>query len=261
MFKRPDFLLLVVIALSGCGLDRSGVSLEEAAPDSGLPPGEGPATDSGPLPAECSERSVDTDGDGSPDCLDRCPRDEHKREPGACGCEKPDEDSDKDEDGQLDCNDSCPSDPEKFKPGVCGCGTSDADTDKDGILDCSESCVDSPGTEGAAQCPCILVDGACQNMPPTVTLIQPTSTTVAHGQFGVQAAATDSDGSIVSVALYINGEPVREEKSDPYRWGVLTDYRRAELNRYAPGEYQLEVVASDDDGATARASLQITLTE
>jgi hypothetical protein len=50
---------------------------------------------------------ADTDGDGSPDCLDDCPNDPNKTEPGACGCGV--EDTDSDGDGIADCNDPCPN--------------------------------------------------------------------------------------------------------------------------------------------------------
>ncbi|MCP4894895.1 MAG: hypothetical protein GY911_13920, partial [Actinomycetales bacterium] len=50
---------------------------------------------------------TDTDGDGTPDCLDSCPDDPNKTEPGACGCGESDTDSDGD--GIADCNDACPN--------------------------------------------------------------------------------------------------------------------------------------------------------
>ena len=47
---------------------------------------------------------------------------------------------DSDADGTLDCVDGCPDDPDKVDPGVCGCGTEDLDTDADGIADCVDPC-------------------------------------------------------------------------------------------------------------------------
>ena len=56
---------------------------------------------------ECGEdESVDSDGDGSPDCADECINDPNKIEPGECGCGYIDNDTDGD--GVLDCNDGCP---------------------------------------------------------------------------------------------------------------------------------------------------------
>ncbi|MFC1929214.1 hypothetical protein ACFLXK_06465, partial [Chloroflexota bacterium] len=75
---------------------------------------------------------TDSDGDGTADCLDLCPSDPAKTEPGICGCGVADTDSDGD--GTADCLDQCPSDPAKTEPGICGCGTPDsADCDGDGI--------------------------------------------------------------------------------------------------------------------------------
>jgi len=79
----------------------------------------------------------DFDGDGTPDCLDSCPDDPNKIDPGICGCRVPDTDSDVD--GVADCNDGCPKDPNKTAPGVCGCGIADTDSDDDGELDCKDS--------------------------------------------------------------------------------------------------------------------------
>ena len=82
--------------------------------------------------------AVDTDGDGTADCLDGCPNDAGKTSPGVCGCGTADVDSDGD--GTLDCNDGCPNDAGKTSPGACGCGVADVDSDGDGIMDCIDNC-------------------------------------------------------------------------------------------------------------------------
>ncbi len=64
---------------------------------------------------------LDTDGDITPDCLDGCPLDPMKTDPGACGCGVADDDSDGD--ATADCTDGCPFDPAKTAPGNCGCGS------------------------------------------------------------------------------------------------------------------------------------------
>ena len=78
----------------------------------------------------------DTDGDLAPDCIDQCPENRDKTEPGICGCEAPDFDADGD--GILDCFDQCPTDSTKSSPGNCGCETAETaiDMDSDGLLDC-----------------------------------------------------------------------------------------------------------------------------
>lgn len=85
---------------------------------------------------------LDSDADGTLDCLDDCPDDPNKIEPGICGCGVTDVDTDGD--GTADCLDLCPIDPAKTEPGACGCGIPDTDTDGDGIADCNDPCPEWP---------------------------------------------------------------------------------------------------------------------
>ena len=68
----------------------------------------------------CDVPDTDSDGDGTPDCIDGCKNDSNKTAPGACECGKPETDSDGD--GTPDCKDGCANDPNKTAPGSCGCG-------------------------------------------------------------------------------------------------------------------------------------------
>jgi hypothetical protein len=101
----------------------------------------------------------DTDGDGVPDCVDGCPLDTLKRDPGICGCNMSDT-ADTDGDGRIDCQDNCPMDPMKFDPGVCGCGVSDTlDTDGDGTVDCLDGCPRDRNRTVAGLCGCVTIEG------------------------------------------------------------------------------------------------------
>ncbi|MBB48557.1 MAG: hypothetical protein CMJ33_08445 [Phycisphaerae bacterium] len=47
---------------------------------------------------------------------------------------------DTDGDGYQNCVDICPDDPEKIQPGLCGCGVAETDTDGDDLPDCVDPC-------------------------------------------------------------------------------------------------------------------------
>ena len=104
----------------------------------------------------CGTPDVDTDNDGTPDCIDNCPTDPAKTEPGTCGCGTPDVDTD--HDGTPDCIDNCPTDPAKTEPGNCGCGTPDVDSDGDGIPNCLDSCPSDPDKTAPGECGCGVPD-------------------------------------------------------------------------------------------------------
>jgi len=68
---------------------------------------------------------LDSDGDGTIDLEDRCPKDPNKTFPGIGGCGVSDEDYDGD--GTIDAQDGCPKDRNKTSPGSSGCGVSDTE--------------------------------------------------------------------------------------------------------------------------------------
>ncbi len=94
--------------------------------------------------------SIDSDADGSPDCIDQCPYDSTKLTPDVCGCGFPDFDSDND--GTYDCIDECPNNSVLTSAGICGCNSDDSDGD--GQLDCVDSCDDriDSDADGVADC-------------------------------------------------------------------------------------------------------------
>lgn len=141
--QKPHRLGVVIplaVALTSCGLigyDLSNPDSQETNIDSG----DDTALDSesGSNPPWSTDSGTDTDNEtDTASDSDGCPDDDQKTAPGICGCGVPDVDSDGD--GTADCLDQCPSDPNKAQEGACGCGVPDADGDSDG----TPNCLDEP---------------------------------------------------------------------------------------------------------------------
>ncbi len=104
--------------------------------------GEGDACE----PDPCDQ---DSDGDGCCNCVDECPTDPAKCDPGQCGCSEGEVDKDGDCDGPLaecqghcmDCVDECPNDDGAcvLDP-YCGCPGAPFDWDGDGVPNCEDQC-------------------------------------------------------------------------------------------------------------------------
>jgi len=91
-------------------------------------------------PPPPAPRVVDTDGDGVPDSLDRCPGTPAGARVDAQGCEP-----DSDGDGVVDRLDQCPNSPMGVKVDARGC---EIDSDGDGVVDRLDKC---PGTRSGAR--------------------------------------------------------------------------------------------------------------
>ena len=95
-----------------------------------------------PLQASAKQGELDSDGDGIPDRLDRCPTEAEDKD----GFEDDDgcPDLDNDKDGIPDKLDKCPNDPEDFDGFQDEDGCPDPDNDKDGIPDTIDKCPNDP---------------------------------------------------------------------------------------------------------------------
>lgn len=113
-----------------------------------------------------------------------------------------------------------------------------------------------------------LMENPCQgnttpdkNQGPNLRFDSPSPSNGASFKVGdevsVKAIASDSDGSITEVSLYINDDFIRNETEVPYLWGDSD----AELKNLKKGEYRLKLVAKDDDGATNTETLDFSVTE
>jgi regulation of enolase protein 1 (concanavalin A-like superfamily) len=90
------------------------------------------------------------------------------------------------------------------------------------------------------------------NTPPTVSITSPSSgaTFTAPASMTIVAAASDSDGAVARVDLYLGSTLLKSDITTPYSVAVTG---------VAAGTYQLTAVARDNDGAT-RTSSAVTVT-
>ena len=123
------------------GRDRRG---ERAPRARALPPKERCNPPPPPKP-------LDTDGDGIPDKIDKCPTEPEDKDgfQDEDGCPDPDNDND----GILDKDDKCPNEPEDKDGFEDEDGCPDPDNDKDGILDVDDKCPNEPGPKENGGCP------------------------------------------------------------------------------------------------------------
>jgi len=97
------------------------------------------------------------------------------------------------------------------------------------------------------------------NPPPVVSIANPTNgATVAAGtNLYVLANASDANGSIANVKLYVNNQLlVRQENFSPYEWSGQNDVL---LQNMTAGTYALKAVATDNAGAMTTSSV-VTIT-
>lgn len=74
--------------------------------------------------------------------------------------------------------------------------------------------------------------------------------------FAVQVAASDRDGSISGVELFLDGQFIRREISAPYDWSTGVD---APLRNLSAGSHVLLAVAEDNDGQTTSLAVTINI--
>lgn len=98
-------------------------------------------------------------------------------------------------------------------------------------------------------------DGGFQGSMPTVSFVNPAGTIdVATWDGGdIQVDASDSDGTIESVKLLINGEPIATEDQAPY---TFTDVA-ATIRDLPHTVHYLQTIATDNDGNTSSARVAI----
>ncbi|WP_298541868.1 Ig-like domain-containing protein [uncultured Aquimarina sp.] len=107
----------------------------------------------------------------------------------------------------------------------------------------------------------VIIKEQANNQAPTVSFASPSSNiTVQEGyDLTVVANASDSDGSISNVKLYINNSLVRQENVIPYEWGHDGSPNPNEVNGRSVGEYTVKAVATDNEGKKGEATFILTV--
>ncbi len=98
-----------------------------------------------------------------------------------------------------------------------------------------------------------------ENASPRVSFTVPASGVNfdAPGSLSVNVSASDSDGSVASVDLFLNGNFVRRELIDPYNWNERG--QDGSLSNLSSGFYTLRAVATDNEGATTSVERTFTV--
>lgn len=99
------------------------------------------------------------------------------------------------------------------------------------------------------------------NNAPQVSFTTPVNNATfgAPANVEVTVDASDNDGTIASVQLFLDDVLVRAENVAPYNWGQASQNDVA-LQGLAYGTYELKAIATDNDGATTTATITITVT-
>lgn len=94
------------------------------------------------------------------------------------------------------------------------------------------------------------------NQAPSVSITAPSNgaTLANSSNVAVTASASDSDGTISNVKLFLNNTLVAQDNTAPYEWGSQNT-----LQNLAAGDYTLRSEATDNDGATATDSVSFRI--
>lgn len=99
-----------------------------------------------------------------------------------------------------------------------------------------------------------------ENQAPIISFISPTSNlniVVGYESLSVEVSASDPDGNIANVTLYINNNIVRQINQPPYQWGI--GEHTNELLGLTEGNYTIKAEATDNEGKTAEVTFTLTI--
>jgi len=197
-------------------------AIEECDPDLVRKPAAKPAPAAAPAAAPvlvpAPARPTDSDGDGVPDNLDRCPNTVAGAKVDAQGCEP-----DSDGDGVVDRLDKCPGTARGAKVNAQGC---ELDSDGDGVVDRLDKC---PGTRSGAK-----VDASGCEILEAIVLkgvnFATNSATLAGGSAAVLDQAAASLAKRGDVKVEVGGHT--DNRGSAARNRVLSQQRAETVMRY-----------------------------
>ncbi|MEW7289617.1 Ig-like domain-containing protein [Aquimarina sp. 2304DJ70-9] len=107
----------------------------------------------------------------------------------------------------------------------------------------------------------VVIKDMTAGQSPEVSFITPSGNiTVQEGyDIEIEANATDADGTINNIKLYINNTLVRQESIAPYTWGHEGSPNPQEVNGLSAGVYTFKAVATDNDGNTGENTFMLTV--
>lgn len=121
-------------------------------------------------------------------------------------------------------------------------------------------CADTNGTSAPPPAPDPLPSPDAGKAPVVEFLTPTANMTVNPGyQLGSLVKATDSDGSVADVSLYIDDRAVRSERAAPYTFGRESPNNKTELEGLKAGTYTIRAVATDNSGKRTEDKFTLTV--
>lgn len=106
----------------------------------------------------------------------------------------------------------------------------------------------------------LTVTATSNNQPPIVNFTVPTESMVleeGYTSFPIVVNASDTEGTVASVALYLGDTLIRAITEPPYEWGSGSNQN--ETLNLMPGNYTFRALATDDSGATGEVGLLVSV--